>query len=74
MIEAEVIRRRTGAGSTVDLPFELYHATIPQRAEGAGVHNTANLLKVTPWQHEAIDPYRHVGYDLVQITKDIGKW
>lgn len=74
MIEAEVIHRRTGAVSTVDLPIELHHATIPQRAGGAGVHNTTNLLKVTPWQHEAIDPYRHVGYDLVQITKDIGTW
>ena len=57
MIEVEVIHRRTGATSIMDFPIELHHATIPQREGGAGVHSPTNLQKLTPWQHEAVDPY-----------------
>jgi RHS repeat-associated protein len=74
LMKVEVIHRRTGNTSTIDVPIELHHATIPQRVGGAGVHNATNLQKLTPWQHEAIDPYRHVGYDLVKIIKDVRIW
>ncbi len=73
-IQVEVVSRRTGAISTMDMSIELHHTTIPQRVGGPGVHNATNLTKLTPWQHEAVDPYRHVGYDLIQVIKDIGTW
>jgi RHS repeat-associated protein len=73
-IQVEVVHRRTGVPSIMDFPIELHHSAIPQRIGGVGVHSPTNLLRVTPWQHEAIDPYRHVGYDLIRIVKDIGTW
>ncbi|MCO6561209.1 MAG: hypothetical protein J6574_08965, partial [Gilliamella sp.] len=33
-----------------------------------------NLAKLTPWEHEAVDPYRHTGYDVINIVKDVDKW
>ena len=38
------------------VPKELHHV-VPQRDGGS--HNRSNLREVWPWEHEAIDPYRH---------------
>ncbi|MFJ1492454.1 hypothetical protein [Capnocytophaga canis] len=39
-----------------------------------GVHKLSNLTIVDPWQHEAIDPYRHVGSDLDAVVKGVDVW
>ena len=70
----EVTNRTTGVTSVKDYSLELHHTTIPQRVGGTGVHNTTNLAKVDPWQHEAIDPYRHVGSDLDVVVKGVDTW
>lgn len=54
--------------------LELHHATIPQRIGGTGVHNTSNLDILTPWEHEAVDSFRHVGSDLIRIIKGVDVW
>ena len=70
----EVTNRRTGVTSIMDVSLELHHTHIPQRVGGTGVHNSSNLTIVTPWEHEAIDPYRHVGYDLENVISDVSVW
>ena len=37
-------------------PMELHHI-VPRRIGGSNAYN--NLLKVTPWEHSAIDPFRY---------------
>ena len=70
----EVISRKTGAITTKVVSMELHHTNIPQRTGGTGVHSPSNLSEVTPWQHEAIDPYRHTGEDLRRVTKGVDAW
>ena len=38
------------------VPKELHHV-VPQREGGS--HDPSNLEEVWPWEHDAIDPYRH---------------
>ena len=73
-IEVEVRNRKTGDIETKEVSMELHHRDIPQRDGSAGVHDPKNLDKVTPWEHEARDPYRHTGSDLLRIIKDLGVW
>ena len=58
----------------MDVSLELHHTHIPQRVGGTGVHNSSNLTIVTTWEHEAIDPYRHLGYDLENVISDVSVW
>lgn len=42
--------------NTIDVPKELHHI------DGRNIdnpHNIDNLMPVWPWEHAAIDPYRH---------------
>lgn len=73
-VKAKVLIRKTGQVVTKDVSIELHHATIPQRVGGAGVYNKSNLQALTPWDHEAIDPYRNTGEKLIKIIDDIGSW
>jgi RHS repeat-associated protein len=67
-IRAEIQWRKTGEFETRDISMELHHRSIPQRAGSRGVaHDLWNLEPVMPWAHEAMDPYRHTGYDLLRI-------
>ncbi len=43
---------------------ELHHVT--PRKQG-GTHDSGNLQEVWPGQHESIDPYRHVNYDVILV-------
>ena len=70
----EVTNRKTGITSVKDYSLELHHTNTPQRVGGTGVHNTSNLTIVDPWQHEAIDPFRHVGADLDVVIKGVDTW
>jgi RHS repeat-associated protein len=69
-----VIDNHTGVVRQMDVSMELHHAGIPQRVGGPNVHNASNLSPLTPWQHEAVDPYRHTGTTLVSIDKGVGSW
>jgi len=51
--------------------MELHHNQIPQRMGGLGVHAPSNLLSLTPWEHEAVDKFRHTGSRLMQIVKGV---
>lgn len=66
---AIVSNRKTGRVETRTYTLELHHRDIPQRIGGEGVHDSTNLDIVTPWQHEDVDSYRHVGYDLIRIVQ-----
>ncbi len=70
----QVMNRKTGLVTTKDVSIELHHTQVPQRVGGANVHNASNLTEVTPWQHEAIDPFRNTGEDLVSVIKDVNIW
>ena len=63
-----------GQITTKDYSLELHNTNIPQRVGGTGVHNSSNLTIVDLWQHEAIDPYRHVGADKISVKKDVDIW
>ena len=54
--------------------MELHHKDIPQRVGGDGVHQLGNLDSLTPWEHEAVDAFRHTGYDLSRIIKGVDLW
>lgn len=69
-----VINNKTGVVSQVDVSMELHHTNIPQRVGGPTVHNASNLTPLTPWQHEAADPYRHTGSTPVSVDKGVGSW
>ena len=71
-MQVEVMKN--GVRSTKDVSMELHHSAIPQRVGGPGVHSPSNLDKVTPWQHEAVDPYRNTGETLLRVIKDINIW
>jgi hypothetical protein len=64
----------SGVTKKVDVSMELHHAGIPQRVGGAGVHAPSNLAPLTPWQHEAVDPFRHTGSNLISIDKGVDNW
>ncbi|MBD8191058.1 RHS domain-containing protein [Pseudomonas fluorescens] len=73
-MKVEVVNRKTGAVEERVVSMELHHRDIPQRTGGTGVHDSKNLDALTPWDHEAADPYRHTGYDLSKIITGIDKW
>ena len=70
----EVMNRKTFEITRKDVAMELHHNDIPQRVGGAGVHETSNLLSLTPWEHEAVDAFRHVGSDLIRVVKGVDIW
>ncbi|GHC57487.1 RHS repeat-associated core domain-containing protein [Ulvibacter litoralis] len=70
----EVTNRKTGVTTTRDYSMELHHKDIPQRVGGDGVHDSSNLDALTPWEHEAVDEFRHVGSDLDEVIKGVDTW
>lgn len=52
-----------------DVSMELHHKFLPQRGGSSLSHSFWNLEKATPWAHEAMDPFRHLGYELDSIIK-----
>jgi len=61
--EVRVKDRRTGREYDRIETKELHHID-PQRNNGSNQAN--NLKEVWPTEHEAIDPYRHTGYDIIE--------
>ena len=73
-MRVEVIDRKTGMTKIKDVSMEIHHRTLPQRLKTPKVNEPWNLEKAAPWAHEAMDPYRHTGYDLVRIIKGPNSW
>ena len=58
--------RGTGVVEERVVPKELHH--IDGRG-GADPHGVSNLMEAWPWEHEAVDQYRHTGYDLLEVLE-----
>ena len=61
-----VRNRKTGELEVRTESKELHHKT-PRR--DGGTNDDHNLQEVWPSEHEAIDPYRHTGYDLIEVLE-----
>jgi hypothetical protein len=61
---------RKGKKVTEAVSMELHHS-IGQRFQMWFRNLKFNLMKVTPWEHAAIDPYRHTGGKLIRIIKGV---
>ena len=62
------MNRKTGEIETRVESKELHHKD-PRR--NGGSNDSSNLQEVWPNQHEAIDPHRHTGYDVItEIPED----
>ncbi|WP_309381279.1 polymorphic toxin-type HINT domain-containing protein [Cerasicoccus frondis] len=68
-IKVRVKHRKTGQILTKDVSVEIHHRNIPQRSGSQTAHEPWNLEPSAPWAHEALDEYRHLGYDLEKIIK-----
>jgi hypothetical protein len=60
---------KTGKYEEVDVPMELHHTTLPHRTGSAKANEPWNLQPTTPWGHESMDSFRHLGYELISIVK-----
>ena len=61
---SDLARMKKGKAPSVQYPengqwysMELHHKDTPQRDGGSNI--LENLLPVSPWKHDEIDPYRH---------------
>jgi hypothetical protein len=61
---------RNGQRVIQRVSMELHH-DVGQRFKFFFTNLKFNLMKVTPWQHEALDVYRHTGSKLVRIIKGV---
>jgi hypothetical protein len=50
--------------------MELHHMLLAQRGGNPAKNQAWN--EVSPWEHEALDIYRHVGWDLVRVLRGVG--
>lgn len=64
--KAKVRMRATGEIKNIKVSKELHHIN---GRTGANPHRFNNLREVWPWEHQAIDLYRHTGYDFIQWVK-----
>lgn len=70
----EVFNPKTLRTEVKDVSMELHHTYLPQRGAGEIANESWNLTKATPWGHEAMDPHRTVGTDLIRIIKGTNSW
>ncbi len=59
--------RKTRRVITRSIPLELHHRSLAQRSGSAMAHEAWNLQPASRWAHEAMDEFRHAGWDLVKI-------
>jgi hypothetical protein len=67
LMRVVVTNRKTGATITREMAIELHHLSLPQRGGAAARNDGWNLVPVNRWSHEAMDEFRHAGWDLVSI-------
>ncbi|ECH9472144.1 type IV secretion protein Rhs, partial [Salmonella enterica subsp. enterica] len=73
-MKVEVFNHKKRIFEIKDVSMEIHHRSLPQRGGTPKANEQWNLEKATPWGHEAMDPYRHTGYDLVRIIKGTNSW
>ncbi|WP_162900908.1 RHS repeat-associated core domain-containing protein, partial [Escherichia albertii] len=73
-MRVEVFNRKKKIFEIKDVSMDIHHRSLPQRSGTPKANEQWNLEKATPWGHEAMDPYRHTGYDLVRIIKGTNSW
>ncbi|HDR1023047.1 TPA: RHS repeat-associated core domain-containing protein, partial [Pasteurella multocida] len=73
-IKVEVFNPKTLRTEVRDVSMELHHKYLPQRSGSSLSHEVWNLEPVTPWAHEAMDPFRHTGTQLIKILKGTISW
>nr|WP_226945734.1 RHS repeat-associated core domain-containing protein [Pseudomonas sp. EggHat1] len=68
------VKGRVGQEKDITVPIELNHQYIPQRSGSNTVaHEGWNLQPATPWGHASMDPYRNLGWDLLEIVTPVNK-
>ncbi len=67
-------RSRSGDVSTRNVSLELHHRSLPQRMGASQANEAWDLVLVTPWAHEAMDPFRHTGNELVKVLRGVNGW
>nr|WP_242499362.1 RHS repeat-associated core domain-containing protein [Flavobacterium sp. 140616W15] len=70
-MEVIVRNRKTGDFETKKASMELHHKKAQHKG---GSNKSSNLQKVNPWEHEAVDEYRHTGSDLIDVVQDVGSF
>ena len=63
---AKVKIRATGEIKNIKVSKELHHINGRKCADP---HRFNNLKEVWPWEHQAIDPHRHIGYKFIEWVK-----
>jgi hypothetical protein len=64
--QARIVARIRGTGEETELLVskELHHLA---GRSGNTPHNLSNLIELWPWEHESIDPYRHLDYNFLRF-------
>lgn len=73
-MKVEVFNFKTRRLEVKDVSMEIHHRSLPQRGRSPKANEQWNLEKATPWGHEAMDPYRHTGYELQRIILGPNSW
>jgi hypothetical protein len=73
-MRVRVRRHRDGAILVRDVPVEIHHTHLPQRMGTPTAHEPWNLTAAPPWAHEGMDPFRHTGYELLEIIRGTNRY
>jgi hypothetical protein len=73
-MRVEMKNRKTGVTEVRDIAMELHHRALPQRMQSNIQNEAWNLAIVNRWAHEAMDEYRHAGWDLIKILNGTNSW
>jgi len=73
-IKVELFNHRLAKRQIKDVPLELHHTYLPQRAAGQVAHESWNLTIANRWAHDCMDPFRHAGSDLIRIINGPKTW
>ena len=73
-IKARVRYNKSGREVTQNISMELHHKFLFQRGGGKAAHQHWNLERATPWGHDSMDPFRHTGYEVLEILKGTHNW
>jgi len=70
----EVRVKKTNQIVIRDVEIELHHYRLPQRLGSKIANDPWNLVRATPWGHEAMDPFRHTGFEILRVIKGPNSW
>jgi len=73
-MKVKIAIKKGNKARVADIPMELHHKNIPRRTGGTEVHHPKNLDALTPWEHEAVDPFRHTGSIMLKLIEGLDTW